>query len=117
MLLVTPSADFFSEPHVESLIGYAKVFHAAGISWTLSSKASEAGNFGLFIGNYEQMRKISLRVKRSRAGAGRQAHRGRRVRPRLARRLQLLEHADRPVRLARSALPGAAAHLRDSPTT
>lgn len=63
VLLVTPSADFFSEPHVESLIGYAKVFHAAGISWTLSSKASEAGNFGLFIGNYEQMQKIALRVK------------------------------------------------------
>jgi len=63
VLLVTPSADFFSEPHVESLIGYAKVFHAAGIKWTLSTKASEAGNFGLFIGNYEQMRNISLRVK------------------------------------------------------
>ena len=63
VLLVTPSADFFSEPHVESLIGYAKVFHAAGISWTLSSKASEAGNFGLFIGNYEQMRKISMRIR------------------------------------------------------
>ena len=63
VLLVTPSADFFSEPHVESLIGYAKVFHAAGIKWTLSTKASEAGNFGLFIGNYEQMRTISLRVK------------------------------------------------------
>ncbi|HQU50687.1 MAG TPA: (Fe-S)-binding protein [Casimicrobiaceae bacterium] len=63
VLLVTPSADFFAEPHVESLIGYAKVFHAAGISWTLSSHASEAGNFGLFIGNYEQMRNISLRVK------------------------------------------------------
>ena len=63
VLLVTPSADFFSEPHVESLIGYAKVFHAAGISWTLSSKASEAGNFGLFIGNYGQMRSISMRVK------------------------------------------------------
>jgi Fe-S oxidoreductase len=63
VMLITPSADFFSEPHVESLIGYAKVFHAAGIRWTLSSKASEAGNFGLFIGNYEQMRTISLRVK------------------------------------------------------
>jgi len=65
VLLVTPSADFFSEPHVESLIGYAKVFHAAGIKWTLSTKASEAGNFGLFIGNYEQMRNISLRVKQA----------------------------------------------------
>jgi Fe-S oxidoreductase len=63
VLLITPSADFFSEPHVESLIGYAKVFHAAGVSWTLSSKASEAGNFGLFIGNYEQLRKIALRIR------------------------------------------------------
>ena len=34
VLLVTPSADFFAEPHVDSLIGYGKVFHAAGISWT-----------------------------------------------------------------------------------
>ena len=63
VLLVTPSADFFAEPHVESLIGYAKVFHAAGIRWTLSSHASEAGNFGMFIGNYEQMRAIALRVR------------------------------------------------------
>ena len=31
VLLVTPSADFFAEPHVDGLIGYAKVFHAAGI--------------------------------------------------------------------------------------
>lgn len=63
VLLVTPSADFFAEPHVESLIGYAKVFHAAGVSWTLSTHASEAGNFGLFIGNYDQMRKIALRIR------------------------------------------------------
>jgi len=63
VLLVTPSADFFSEPHVDSLIGYAKVFHAAGVSWTLSTKASEAGNFGMFIGNYEQLRKIALRIR------------------------------------------------------
>lgn len=63
ILLVTPSADFFSEPHVESLIGYAKVFHAAGASWTLSSLASEAGNFGLFNGNYETMRKVALRIR------------------------------------------------------
>jgi len=65
VLLVTPSADFFSEPHVESLIGYAKVFHASGTSWTMSSYASEAANFGLFIGSYEQMREISLRVKQA----------------------------------------------------
>ncbi len=63
VLLITPSADFFAEPHVESLIGYGKVFHAAGISWTLSSMASEAGNFGMFIGNYEQLRKIAMRIR------------------------------------------------------
>jgi Fe-S oxidoreductase len=63
VLLVTPSADFFAEPHVDSLIGYGKVFHAAGISWTLSSKASEAGNFGMFIGNYDQLRAIALRIR------------------------------------------------------
>ncbi len=63
VLLVTPSADFFAEPHIESLIGYGKVFHAAGISWTLSTKASEAGNFGMFIGNYDQLRAIALRIR------------------------------------------------------
>ena len=46
ILLVTPSADFFAEPHVDGLMGYAKVFHEAGVSWTLSSHASEAANFG-----------------------------------------------------------------------
>jgi hypothetical protein len=50
-LLVTPSADFFAEPHIDGLMGYAKVFHEAGISWTLSSYASEAANFGMFIGS------------------------------------------------------------------
>jgi Fe-S oxidoreductase len=63
VLLITPSADFFAEPHVDSLIGYGKVFHAAGISWTLSSYASEAANFGMFIGSYDQMRKIAMRIR------------------------------------------------------
>jgi len=63
ILLVTPSADFFAEPHVDGLIGYGKVFHEAGVSWTLSSKASEAANFGMFIGSYENMRRIALRIR------------------------------------------------------
>ena len=63
VLLVTPSADFFAEPQVDGLIGYAKVFHQAGISWTLSSHASEAANFGLFVGSYENMRKVALRIR------------------------------------------------------
>lgn len=63
ILLVTPSADFFAEPHIDGLVGYGKVFHAAGVTWTLSSKASEAANFGLFIGSYENMRRIALRIR------------------------------------------------------
>jgi len=63
VLVVTPSADFFAEPHVFSLIGYAKVFHAAGIRWTLSSHASEAANFGVFIGSQDQMKAIAGRVR------------------------------------------------------
>lgn len=63
ILLITPSADFFAEPHVDGLIGYGKVFHEAGASWTISSKASEAANFGMFIGSYENMRRVSLRIR------------------------------------------------------
>ncbi len=63
VLVVTPSADFFAEPHVDGLIGYAKVFHAAGVSWTLSSHASEAANFGLFIGSPENMKAIAMRIR------------------------------------------------------
>jgi Fe-S oxidoreductase len=65
VLLVTPSADFFAEPHIAGLIGYAKVFHQSGTSWTMSSYASEAANFGLFIGSYEQMREIALRIRQA----------------------------------------------------
>ena len=63
VLLITPSADFFAEPHVDGLIGYGKVFHQAGVRWTLSSYASEAANFGMFIGSYENMRKVALRIR------------------------------------------------------
>ncbi len=65
VLLVTPSADFFAEPHVDGLIGYGKVFHQAGISWTISSYASEAANFGIFIGNYDNMQKVAMRIRQA----------------------------------------------------
>lgn len=70
VLLITPSADFFAEPHVDGLIGYAKVFHQAGLSWTLSSHASEAANFGLFIGSQEQMKKIADRIREAALALG-----------------------------------------------
>ena len=65
ILLVTPSADFFAEPHVDGLIGYAKVFHQAGVSWTVSSYASEAANFAMFIGSQDQMQQIAQRIRKA----------------------------------------------------
>jgi len=65
VLLVVPSADFFAEPHVEGLIGYGKVLHQAGISWTLSSYAAEGGNFGVFIGSYNNTRELAMRVRKA----------------------------------------------------
>lgn len=65
ILLVTPSADFFAEPHIDGLMGYAKVFHQAGANWTLSSYASEAANFAAFIGSYEQMKQIAERIRKA----------------------------------------------------
>jgi Fe-S oxidoreductase len=65
VMLVAPSADFFAEPHVDGLIGYAKVFHQAGVSWTISSYASEAANFAMFIGSYEQMHEVAQRIRKA----------------------------------------------------
>ena len=65
IMLVTPSADFFAEPHIDGLVGYAKVFHQAGIPWTISSYASEAGNFGLFIGSYGNMQTVAMRIRQA----------------------------------------------------
>ena len=63
ILLITPSADFFAEPHIDGLIGYGKVFHQAGVSWTLSSYASEAANFSMFIGSSDNLKKVAERIR------------------------------------------------------
>lgn len=63
ILLVTPSADFFAEPHIDGLMGYAKVFHEAGVSWTLSSHAAEAANFSMFIGSYSNLKEVAERIR------------------------------------------------------
>ncbi len=62
VLLVVPSADLYAEPHVDGLIGCAKIFHQAGVHWTLATEASEAANFGLFVGSDTDMREIAARI-------------------------------------------------------
>jgi Fe-S oxidoreductase len=59
VLLVPPSADNFA--NTNTMMGYAKLFHALGISWTTSTYSNEAGNFGLFL-NYENLKKVNCRI-------------------------------------------------------
>jgi Fe-S oxidoreductase len=59
ILLVPPSADNFV--NTNTMIGYAKMFHAAGISWTTSTYCNEGGNFGMFL-DYGNMKKVNNRI-------------------------------------------------------
>jgi len=59
VLLIPPSADNFA--NTDTMIGYAKMFHAAGISWTTSTYCNEAGNFGLFL-DYANLKKTNNRI-------------------------------------------------------
>lgn len=59
ILFLPPSADIFVNS--DTMMGYAKVFHAAGVSWTTSTYCDEAANFGLFL-NYRNLKQINARV-------------------------------------------------------
>ncbi len=48
ILFVTPSADYFADPHYFTLLGYLALFQEIGLDYTWSAYASEGGNFGLF---------------------------------------------------------------------
>jgi Fe-S oxidoreductase len=61
ILFVTPSADFFGDPHWYTFLGYIKLFHQIGLDYTLSTYASEGGNFGLFL-SYDEMKKTNKRI-------------------------------------------------------
>jgi Fe-S oxidoreductase len=49
IFLVPPSGDVLVNP--DSMMGIAKVFHAIGADWTLSSRAFDGANYGLFTGS------------------------------------------------------------------
>jgi Fe-S oxidoreductase len=59
ILLVVPSADNFA--NTDAMMGYAKVFYAAGASWTTSTYCNEGGNFGLFL-NYRNLKMVNKRI-------------------------------------------------------
>ena len=49
VLFVAPSGDLFAEPGIYTFMGYLMLFHEIGLDYTLSTAASEAGNFGSFV--------------------------------------------------------------------
>ena len=61
VLFVTPSADYFGDPHYYTFLGYLAIFHEIGLDFTMSSFASEGGNFGLFISN-EMMKRLNSKI-------------------------------------------------------
>ncbi len=54
IFFVPPSGDLLVNP--EAVMGIAKVFHKLGVSWTLSSKAFDGANYGLFTGDDKSMK-------------------------------------------------------------
>jgi len=65
ILYVPSSADFFT--NVDTMIGAAKMFHALGANWTISSAVLEAANFGLLF-NLSVMREHNRRLKDAAVG-------------------------------------------------
>jgi Fe-S oxidoreductase len=61
ILFVTPSADFFADPGIFTMMGYLLLFHHIGLDYTFSTYASEGGNFGLF-SSHELMKKLNGKV-------------------------------------------------------
>jgi Fe-S oxidoreductase len=59
ILYVPPSADLFT--NTDTMIGVAKVLHYLGVDWTMSTYASEAANFGIFL-HYQDVRQINRRI-------------------------------------------------------
>jgi Fe-S oxidoreductase len=54
IFFVPPSGDLLVNP--EAVMGIAKVFHKLGVNWTLSSRAFDGANYGLFTGDDASMK-------------------------------------------------------------
>jgi len=58
VLFIIPSADVFAEPGIYTFMGYLLLFDHIGLDYTISTYASEGGNFGSFTNN-ELMKKLN----------------------------------------------------------
>ncbi|MDI6812532.1 MAG: (Fe-S)-binding protein [Desulfitobacteriaceae bacterium] len=61
ILFVAPSGDFFAEPGTYTFMGYLMLFEELGLDYTLSTYASEGGNFGFFTSN-EMAKRLNSKI-------------------------------------------------------
>ena len=61
ILFICPSGDVFADPGTYTFMGYLMLFEAIGLDYTLSTYASEGGNFGLFTSN-ETMKRLNKKM-------------------------------------------------------
>ena len=61
VMFITPSADYFGEPHYFTLLGYMMLFKEIGLDYTFSTYASEGGNFGLFH-SHEMIKRLNAKT-------------------------------------------------------
>ncbi len=59
VLLIPEAGELEERP--QALMAYAKMFHAAGLSWTLSSYLLQASNYGQYVG-YRHLRLVNRRA-------------------------------------------------------
>ncbi|MGM0451567.1 MAG: sulfate reduction electron transfer complex DsrMKJOP subunit DsrK [Thermodesulfobacteriota bacterium] len=61
ILFITPSGDVFADPGTYTMMGYLMLFEHIGLDYTLSTYASEGGNFGLFTSS-EMMKRLNAKM-------------------------------------------------------
>ncbi len=61
ILFITPSGDYFADPGIYTFMGYLMLFHELGLDYTLSTYASEGGNFGSFV-SFDMAKKLNAKM-------------------------------------------------------
>ncbi len=61
ILFVVPSGDYFADPGTFTFMGYLALFHELGLDYTMSTYASEGGNFGLFT-SHDMIKRLNSKI-------------------------------------------------------
>ncbi len=61
ILFVAPSGDVFADPGIYTFMGYLMLFHELNLDYTISTYASEGGNFGSFV-SFDMAKKLNAKI-------------------------------------------------------